>query len=260
LTAAQRAAGGTDARAYLDSRPIEVELAAIRVALELAGETRCALHVVHVSSPEGVELITAARERGVDVTAETCPHYLLLTERDVLRLGAPAKCAPPLRPEACRAGLWRRLRAGEIATIGSDHSPAPPSMKTSADFFSIWGGIAGCQHGFELLFSEVGKTCERDLPVLAALLARNVAQRFRLGETKGALAEGRDADFSLVRFGAERKITAEELWTRHRLSAYVGRRSRARITHTYVRGIPVWADCRLASPAPRGRFLRPVYA
>ncbi len=219
LTAAERAAGRTDARAYLDSRPVEVELEAIRVALELAGETRCALHVVHVSSPEGLALIAAAREQGVDVTAETCPHYLLLTERDVVRLGAVAKCAPPLRSEARRVGLWKKLRAGEIATIGSDHSPAPPSMKTSSDFFAIWGGIAGCQHGFELLFSEVSATRDRDLPVLAALFARNVARRFRLAEHKGGLAEGRDADFSLVRFGAERARSKRRNYGRGTASA-----------------------------------------
>jgi len=256
-TAALRGAGRTDARAYLDSRPVEVELAAIRVALDLAGETRCALHIVHVSSPEGLALIAAAKARGVDVTAETCPHYLLLTDRDVERLGAPAKCAPPLRDAARQQELWRRLRAGEIDTIGSDHSPAPPGMKMGADFFAIWGGIAGCQHGFELLFSAVAATAERDLPLLAATLARNVARRFRIGRHKGELAAGKDADFSLIEFGAEREIGAGELLTRHRLSPYIGMRSGARITHTYVRGAAVWTDGKRASPVPRGQFLRP---
>jgi allantoinase len=256
-TAALRGAGRTDVRAYLDSRPVEVELAAIRVALDLAGETRCALHIVHVSSPEGLALIAAAKARGVDVTAETCPHYLLLTDRDVERLGAPAKCAPPLRDAARQQELWRRWRAGEVDTIGSDHSPAPPEMKTDRDFFAIWGGIAGCQHGFELLFSAVAATAERDLPLLAATLARNVARRFRISRHKGELAEGKDADFSLIAFGPEREIAAAELLTRHRLSPYIGRRSGARITHTFVRGAAVWTDGKLARPIPRGQFLRP---
>src|SRR6185312_13325670 len=140
--------GKTDARAFLASRPVEVELEALRTALELAGETGCALHIVHVSSPEGIALVTAARAQRVDVTAETCPHYLLLNDKDVVRLGAVAKCAPPLRDEKRRLGLWQELRAGHIQTVGSDHSPAPPEMKTSRDFFEIWGGIAGCQHAF----------------------------------------------------------------------------------------------------------------
>lgn len=257
LTAAQKAKGHTNARAWLDSRPVEVELAAIRTALELAGETGCALHIVHVSSPEGVALVSAARDQRVDVTAETCPHYLLLNDKDAVRLGAVAKCAPPLRDEKRRLALWTELRAGRIQTVGSDHSPARPEMKDSANLFAVWGGIAGCQHGFELLFSECAATAEKDLPVLAAVLARNVARRFRLEARKGELAEGRDADFSLVKFGQEREITADELWTRHRISAYVGRTSRARVTHTYVRGCAIYADGRLTNLPPPGVFLRP---
>jgi allantoinase len=258
FTAEQKAKGRTNARAWLDSRPVEVELAAIRTALELAGETGCALHIVHVSSPEGIALITEARAQRVDVTAETCPHYLLLNDKDVVRLGAPAKCAPPIRDEKRRVALWQELRAGEIQTVGSDHSPAPPEMKTSKDFFELWGGIGGCQHGFELMFSEVAATADKDLPLLAAVLARNVARRFRLGERKGLIAEGRDADFSLLAFGKEREISADELWTRHRISPYIGRRSRVRVTHTFVRGCAAWSEGRLASPAPKGQFLRPA--
>ncbi len=257
-TSEQKAAGGHDAKAYLASRPVEVELAAIREALEFAGETECALHIVHVSSPEGLALIAEARQQRVDVTAETCPHYMLLNARDVIRLGAPAKCAPPLREEKRRVALWRDFRAGNIQTIGSDHSPAPASMKTSDDFFAIWGGIGGCQHGFELLFSEVKETADADLPRLAAALARNVARRFRLEQHKGLLVPGRDADFCILKYGRERVISADELWTRHRISPYIGKKSSAKITHTFVRGANVWANPQFASPAPRGRFLRPA--
>jgi allantoinase len=257
LTAEQKTKGKTDAKAYLASRPVEVELEAIRVALELAGETGCALHIVHVSSPEGIALVTEARLQRVDVTAETCPHYLLLNDKDVGRLGTIAKCAPPLRDEKRRLALWSELRAGHVHTIGSDHSPSLPEMKDTANLFAAWGGIAGCQHGYELLFSEVAKTAEKDLPVLAAVLARNVARRFRIDSRKGLLEVGRDADFSLVKFGAEREIEADELWTRHRISAYVGRKSRARVTHTYVRGGAVLAEGRLTNLPQPGQFLAP---
>lgn len=257
FTAAQRAKGRNSARAWLDSRPVEVELAAIRTALELAGETGCALHIVHVSSPEGIALVDEARERRVDVTAETCPHYLLLNDRDVEVIGAPAKCAPPIRDERRRQSLWAELRAGCIHTIGSDHSPAPPEMKTSPDFFAIWGGIGGCQHGFELLFSTCADTADRDFPILAAAMARNVARRFRLDADKGELAVGRHADFCIVAVGDERTITEDELWTRHRISAYAGRRSRAKVTDTYVRGHAVYAGGRLANFSSPGQFLRP---
>ncbi|MDB6111694.1 MAG: allantoinase, partial [Pedosphaera sp.] len=91
--------GKTSVRDYLDSRPIEAELDAIKRALAIAGETGCALHIVHVSCGVGIALIAKAQKAGVDVTCETCPHYLVLTEEDVVHLGAVAKCAPPLRPK-----------------------------------------------------------------------------------------------------------------------------------------------------------------
>jgi allantoinase len=236
---------------------VEVELAAIRTALELAGETGCALHVVHVSSPEGLALIAEARLQRVDVTAETCPHYLLLNDKDTARLGALAKCAPPLRDEKRRKALWGELRAGNVQTIGSDHSPSRPEMKDSANLFAVWGGIAGVQHGSELLLSECAATAAKDFPMLAAVLARNVARRFQIDDRKGQLATGRDADFSLIELGQPRKIEAEDLWTRHRISAYAGQRSRARVTHTYVRGCAIYADGRLTNLPQPGQFLAP---
>ncbi|MFM9091982.1 MAG: allantoinase AllB [Verrucomicrobiota bacterium] len=251
-----RAAGRTDAASYLRSRPPGVELAAIREALELSGETGCALHLVHVTTPEGLALAAAAKARGVDVTAETCPHYLLLNAADPVRLGAVAKCAPPLRSERRRRGLWAALRAGRVDTIGSDHSPAPPSLKRDPDYFALWGGIAGVQHGFELLLEATRRSPARDWPLLVAATSLAVARRFRL-PAKGALAPGFDADFLLVRPAPSRRLAAGELLTRHPLSPYLGRRSHLRITHTFVRGHAVWADGRLTPRAPRAHFLAP---
>ena len=257
---AEKKTAARDARAYLASRPVEVELAAIREALSLAQETGCALHIVHVSSPEGLALIADAKKRGLNVSAETCPHYLLLNEDDVVRIGAPAKCAPPIRDEARRRALWEALRAGILDTIGSDHSPAPGTMKTGDDFFAIWGGIGGVQHGFALLFSETLDSAERDWPLLSALLSRNVARRFRLGRRKGSLDVGSDADLAIVTPSEPREIAASELLTRHPISAYVGRRSRVRVTHTLVRGRAVWSDGRLVDSPLQPQLLSPQSA
>jgi allantoinase len=181
----------------------------------------------------------------------------LLNDKDVAQIGAPAKCAPPIREEKVRKALWKELRAGRIHTVGSDHSPSPPEMKIWPDFFANWGGIGGCQHGFELLFSECDKTREADLPKLAAVLARNVARRFRLDHRKGLIAEGRDADFCVLEFGGARTIEADDLWTRHRISAYVGEKSKVRVTDTYVRGCAIYAAGRLTNLPPPGQFLAP---
>ncbi|HZU04266.1 MAG TPA: allantoinase AllB, partial [Ktedonobacteraceae bacterium] len=146
--------GRTGVRDYLSSRPIIAELEAIERAILFAQETACSLHIVHVSSGRGVRLVAAARARGIDVSCETCPHYLVLTEDDVETIGVLAKCAPPLRSQTEQEALWQHLLAGSIPMVASDHSPAPAEMKNTATFFQAWGGISGCQSLMQLLLTE----------------------------------------------------------------------------------------------------------
>lgn len=247
---------GPRASDFLASRPIESECDAIRAAIDLAGETGCALHVVHVSSARGLALIVEARTRGVDVTAETCPHYLVFTDDDLARLGAVAKCAPPLRPRAERDALLARVLAGDVDTLGSDHSPSPWTMKAYDDFSRVWGGIAGVQHLLPLAL----ETCGGDAGLVALLTAEQPARRFGL-QRKGRLALGCDADVTLVAVGDPtepgHEITAESLLYRHRISPYVGRRLRARVRRTLVGGRTVFADGRILAERG-GRLLTPV--
>ena len=243
---------GTTIRDYLDSRPIAIELEAIALAIALAGETGCALHIVHVSSATGVRLIAEAQHAGVDVTCETCPHYLVLNEDDVQRIGALAKCAPPIREELERTELLARLEAGAILTVGSDHSPAPMSMKTDADFFKVWGGISGCQHLLALLF-DLGLDPHR----IALSTSENVADRFLIAEKKGRIAPGLDADLVLIDPHGTTAITAESLYYRHRHSPYVGRALRSRVVRTILHGRTIALDGRIVG-APSGRLIRPA--
>lgn len=236
-----------DMRDWLASRPPEAERRAIAMAVELAGETGCRLHIVHVSSPEGLDAALAGRARGADVTIETCPHYLLLDDVEAIRIGIPAKCAPPIRDRPRMEMLWQAVGDGAIDTLGSDHSPAPPEMKQGADVFSAWGGIAGCQHGWPLLLDP-------DLPRLswerwAALWAENPSRRFGLHHRKGVIAPGLDADFCLLKAG-DRVIRAEDLLYRHSVSPYVGKNLAWTVLQTWSRGRPV-------DPLSRGRFLNP---
>src|SRR5215208_6485854 len=179
LAATSVAGGHITARDYLASRPAIAEIEAIARAVLLAEETGCALHVVHVSTGRGIARIAAARARGVDVTAETCPHYLLFDEDDLQRLGAIAKCAPPLRPRCEVDQLWQALVRGDIQIVASDHSPAPADMKSSDDFFRIWGGISGCQSLLTSLLSEGQIAREIPLPSLVSMMADSPANRFR---------------------------------------------------------------------------------
>jgi allantoinase len=244
--------GGSGIRDYLRSRPIEAELEAIRLALELAGETGCALHVVHVSSAAGARLVAGAGARGVDATCETCPHYLVLSDEDAGRLGAAAKCAPPLRSRAESENLWRALLAGEIASIGSDHSPAPPEMKMAADFFQVWGGISGAQHLLALMITR-----GMESSALARVVAGNVAKRFGLPESKGRIAIGSDADLAIIDLHGEFVVERESLFYRHRQSPYIGRRLRGATRRTLVRGRTVFHDGRIIG-GPGGCLIRPV--
>ena len=230
-----------DMRAWLDSRPIEAELSAIRIAIDLAGETGCELHIVHVTCPEGIDLVTAAKKQGVRVTVETCPHYLLLDDETAIAIGPAAKCAPPIRSRETVEVLWQKLLLGEIDTIGSDHSPAPPDLKKGNDIFAMWGGIAGIQHALPLLLSR-----NQDY---IAQLSSNVARRFRLPQ-KGSLTPGHDADFIVLK-KQPFIVAPEQLLTRHPISPYLGMTSAYTIAATYLRGQKVTHET-------KGKFLNPV--
>lgn len=233
---------------WLDSRPISAELSAIRIAIELAAETGCKLHIVHVTCAEGIDLVAQAKRSGVDVTVETCPHYLLLDRQAAIAIGPRAKCAPPIREVARVEALWDRMETGSIDTLGSDHSPSPLDMKQGDDVFAMWGGIAGCQHGFPLLLD--GKFGALDPFMLATLASANVAARFGLAGSKGCLAVGMDADFSILRRKSH-VISQADLLDRHKLSPYVGMNLRWQVESTWLRGS-------IVTPETRGRFVSPA--
>jgi allantoinase len=212
------AAGTVSMRDYLRSRPAAAELEAISRALLLAEAAGCRLHVVHVSSGAGVAMIAAARERGVDVTCETCPHYLLLTGFDAVRIGALAKCAPPLRDETDQAALWQAVLQGDVDWIASDHSPAPPEMKRGNDFFAIWGGISGVQHLLPAVMTGA-KVHHVEPAQVARLVAGAPADRLRLAG-KGCIAVGNDADLTWGHAQDPQPIPVEQVRYRHPHTAW----------------------------------------
>lgn len=249
--------GRTRTRDYLASRPIVAELEAIERAILFAAETGCALHIVHVSSGRGVTLIAEARAHGVDVTCETCPHYLTLTEEDVVRLGAVAKCAPPIRSQQEQDALWQHIFDGTLPMVVSDHSPAPASMKQDANFFRIWGGISGCQSLLQLLLTDGYEQRQVPLSLVASLTSANIAQRFSISTRKGQFAPGADADLALVDLRQHEVLEADKLFYRHHHSPYVGETLRGRIVRTMVRGQTVYLDGKIVSE-PIGQLLKPA--
>jgi allantoinase len=255
LAAKAIAAGRLTLRDYAASRPLVAELEAVTRALLLAQETGCALHVVHVSSGRAVALIAEARSSGVDVTCETCPHYLVFTEEDLARTGNLLKCAPPLRDEVTREQLWATLKSGEIDMIGSDHSPALPEMKKSDNAFEVWGGISGCQHvrAAMLTWGPKRRVGANDV---VRLTAAAVASRFRL-PGKGRIAVGYDADISWGVMQPEREIAIGEVQYRHPQSPWNDLSFNYRHLGTMVRGHLVYRGGTFLR-TPGGQLIQPT--
>jgi allantoinase len=231
------------------------ELEAIQRATLLAQETGCKLHIVHISSGRGVALAAEARARGVDVSLETCPHYLFFDEEDLERLGAVAKCAPPLRPRAEQEGLWRSVLAGSVDLVASDHSPSSPDLKETPDFFAVWGGVAGVQSTLAVLLEAGFHRRGLPLEAIARLTAHHPARRFGL-EGKGGLEVGHDADLALVDLAQAFTLRPEDLFYRHKHSPYLGHRFRGTLRRTLLRGQTVFLDGKPRSGA-QGRLVRP---
>jgi allantoinase len=234
--------GGTGAADYISSRPADAEMAAIAHAIEIAAETGCRLHVVHVSTLDGMQMIRDAQGRGVDVSGETCPHYLLFVEEDLARLGGVAKCSPPFRTAADRDGLWRLVIAGGLPIVVSDHSPSTADLKQGDNYFHMWGGLSGCQTTRQLL---LGKSL--GVRKLAAVTATNVARRFDLAG-KGEIAPGFDADLWLADLSHNDFVRREDLLYKNGFSAFEGQPIRGRTVRTLMRG---------REPG-QGRFIRPA--
>lgn len=237
--------GKTSARDFVESRPIISEIEAVRRIISYAEATGCKLHIVHASSRKVVEVIEEAKRRGVDITVETCPHYLSLTVKDLEEKGGIAKCCPPLRDEDELEDLWVAVANGEIDVIGSDHSPAPASMKEiEGNFFEGWGGISGAQSTLNILLTE--GYFKRNLPLekIAALTATNPAKLFGLSN-KGTIAVDYDADLTLVNLNESFELKNEDLFYRHQHSPYVGMTFKGNVKTTIVNGEVVFENGRI---------------
>jgi allantoinase len=253
LTNLVRIEGKQTAEDYLRTRPLEAELNAIQKAILFAAETGCSLHIVHISHPQAVILArTLAKQYAVDLSCETCPHYLLLNSDDMLQMGAAAKCAPPLREESARRALVEAVMRGDFDTIGSDHSPSLPSMKQAASFLDAWGGISGIQLSLRALL-----TLGISHSLIAKMMASQVARRFRLPQ-KGSLHVGMDADFAIVEPTVRQPLERSELLDRHRFSPYLGRTFQGKIVSTYLRGKRLYDQGRVVEEARgKAKLLRP---
>lgn len=254
-----QAAGDRGPMSHARWRPEYVELASVAQSIELAVAAGARLQLAHCSNPTAIAMAVAARGRG-SVTVETCPHYLFLSEADIERFGPFAKINPALRSAASVDGMWAAIGEGQVDVLGSDHSPF--LLEEKAPFAEdMWGalpGAPGLESLLPLLLTAVADG-RLALEQAVALTSANAARIFGLRD-KGAIRLGGDADLAIVDLGHEGVIDTSTWLTRSRGTAAVwdGRRVRARVARTIVRGRTVFKDGALVGPRGWGRLVRPV--
>jgi len=256
--ATQRLAGADWSRysTYLQSRPDEAEVSAIRLMISLCREVRFHLHIVHLATSQALEMLRAAKAEGLPVSVETCPHYLHFSSEKIADGQTLLKCAPPIRSHENREELWQGLQEGVIDLVATDHSPCPPEMKRlrERDFQTAWGGIASLSLALPVMWTEA---CTRGFTLahVARWMAEGPARLAGCESRKGRIAKGYDADFVAFDPDAEFVATEERLYYRHRVSPYMGEKLRGVVQATYLRGNCVFADGKFPGE-PSGRELR----
>jgi allantoinase len=226
---------------YLASRPKEAENRAVDLLVDLCRQFGTRVHVVHLSSAEAAESLARARQEGLPMTVETCPHYLFFSAEDVPEGATEFKCAPPIRERDNRDELWASLARGTIDQVVSDHSPCPPNLKllSEGDFLSAWGGISSLQLGLPALWTAARHRGHSLLEVVEWMSAAP-ARLAGLGGHKGRIAQGYDAD--LVAWDPEASFLVEpdRLHHRHPLTPYAGRTLQGVVEKTFLRGAIIY--------------------
>ena len=241
-TARVKKEGGGPER-HSESRPVIAEAAAGVRAAMLAQSARVRLHVCHVSSPEVISALIPFRQADLQLTLETCPHYLLLTDRDVVRCGAYAKCSPPIRDAAQQEGLWKALICGDLDIIGSDHANYSDDQK-GRGFWNSPGGFPGLSVMLAALYSEGVVERGMSLVRLAQVTASNAAKTFGINHRKGAIRIGLDADFAVIDPSVDWVYHASDFAFANESSRYPyeGRCIHGKVIQTFLRGNEIYAN------------------
>ncbi len=234
--------GGQAYSNYLASRPKEAENKAIEQVIDAAKATGARVHILHLASAEALPMIKKAKEEGVRLTVETCPHYLTFASEDIPDGATEYKCAPPLREEENRRALWAGLMDGTIDHIGSDHSPCVVELKNkdTGDFGTAWGGVASVQLGLPAVWTA-GEEFGVTLTDICRWLGEAPARNFHI-PGKGSIAVGNDADFAILDPEETFVVDVEALEHKNKISPYHGRTLRGVVTDTILRGNKVTED------------------
>ena len=230
---------------FLASRPEESERSAIALVLDTARRTGGRSHVVHLSAAAALPDLHAARAAGVDVSVETCPHYLTLAAEEVPDRATEFKCCPPIRGLANQELLWAGLAAGDIDFVVTDHSPSTTDLKVP-DFAAAWGGISSLQLGLAAVWTAA-RVRGHGLADVVRWMATAPADRVGLS-AKGRIQVGADADLAVIAPEESFVVDVARLHHKNRVSAYAGRTLQGVVRRTFLAGHEVGDE-------PRGRLL-----
>jgi dihydroorotase (multifunctional complex type) len=229
--------------AHAHSRPPISEEKTIKKVLNAARKSESQIYICHVSTEEGIQTIRNAKKKGVKVIAETCPHYLLLTEKDGVKLGPYAKTNPPLRSIKHQTALWNGIFDGTIDVVSSDHCPYTKEEKNQGleDIFRAPPGMPGLDTSISLMLTQVSNG-RLSLNRLVELYSVNPAKTLDIYPKKGALHLNSDADVTIVDPNKEEKIRSDKLYTKNQLTMFEGKKIKGIPIATFVRGTLVMED------------------
>ncbi len=257
LSARLESDGRIDPSAHAAARPPVTETEAAGRALELALATGVRVHIVHASVGRTFNLVQRARDDGVDATAETCLHYLLMDEGELARQGARAKINPPLRSSNEVERLWQLLIAGQIAYITTDHVGWTRDRKETLSIFEAKSGVPALEVFLPLFFNEAVVRRGLSIGLVTQLLSEKPARRLGLWPQKGALIVGADADIVIFDPELRWRIDEARLLTPSGWSPYHGREVVGSVETVLVRGHEVFARGELTGAPGQGRWVRP---
>jgi dihydroorotase len=243
-----RAAGRTDPLAHIASRPAVVAIEAVSRAAILAEWTGARIHILHISSADELRPLREAKARGVDITGETCPHYLMLSADDYAKFAGIIRVNPPVREKENQEPLWQALADGTIDVIATDHAPHTPEEKTRKDIWTVDCGFPGVELQMPLMLTAVNEG-RLSISDYVRLSAANPAKIWGLYPRKGTITPGAEADIALVDLGKSWTVDDAKLQSLSKISPWHGRKIKGLPVHTLVRGKFVMRDRTLNAEA-----------
>lgn len=253
-----KAAGRSDPLAHLDARPAVAEIEAIGRVVTLAEWTGARLHIAHHSAADSLFVLRDAKRRGVDVTVETCPQYLLLNTDHMRVLAGLMRVNPPIREPRHNEPLWQALHEGVIDMIATDHAPHSPEEKTREDIWTCDCGFPGVQTQMSLMLTEVNRG-RASLMDYVRWSAEAPARAWGIWPLKGRIAPGAHADLVLVDLARESRIDQHRLQSISRITPWHGRRIQGAPVATMVRGRFVMREGQLIEAARGwGQSVKPI--